>query len=304
MGDLGIQTSVERAGDGRYRATLDRDWEIWGPMGGYIASLALRAVGAESPATRPASFFCHYLGVAAFEDVDIEVSTVKAGRTVAFHRALISQGGRPMLDATVCSVGASADGPHALEHADGAPPDVPDPEGLPTPAELWPDQAAPFAFWENFDARPLSYEESWPPPGPRPPVWREWLRFRPAARFEDPWIDACRALILIDVQSWPSAHRPHAYRQLPVYAPSVDLYVAFHVPAGSGNDAHDGWGDWLLTDGHSAVARGGLMGWTGRLWSHDRRLLASGGGQLLLRTMPGQPDKLDAPDEPGPQASA
>jgi acyl-CoA thioesterase-2 len=280
VGDLGVETAVEALGDGRYRATLDRAWEIWGPMGGYIASTALRAVGVASPNTRPVSFFCHYLGVAAFDAVDIEVQTLKAGRTVAFHRATISQGGRPMLEATVCSVGDSADGPHVLEHVDGEAPDVPDPEGLPTPAELWPDQESPFPFWLNFDARPLTYEAAWPPEGPREPIWREWLRFHPTTTFDDPWVDACRAVIVIDVQSWPAAHRPHAYKQSPVYAPSLDLYVAFHE--------RGPWGEWLLADGHSAVAAAGLMGWTGRLWGRDRQLLASGGGQLLVRQVPAE----------------
>ena len=276
VGDLGVETAVESLGDGRYRATLDKAWEIWGPMGGYIASIALRAVGAESPSTRPASFYCQYLGVAAFETVDIEVQTLKAGRTVAFHRATITQGGRPMLAATVCSVGESANGPHVLEHVDGDAPDVPDPEGLPTPAELWPDgEGPPFPFWLNFDQRPLDWETTWPPDGPRDPVWRGWHRFVPTTTFDDPWVDACRAVVLIDVQSWPAAHRPHAWKQAPVYAPSLDLYVAFHEPAP--------WGEWLLTDGHSAVAADGLMSWTGRLWGRDRQLLASGGGQLLVR---------------------
>ncbi|MEY2571348.1 MAG: acyl-CoA thioesterase [Acidimicrobiaceae bacterium] len=277
MGDLGVETAVERVGEGRYRATLDDAWAIWGPMGGYIASVALRAIGAETPTTRPASFFCQYLGVAAFATVDIEVTTVKAGRTVAFHQALITQGGRPMLSATVCSVGESA-AAHALAHVDGAAPDVPDPEGLPTPRELWPDEERPpFPFWNNFDQRPLSFATQWPPAEPMEPTWRQWHRFVPAATFDDdPWLDACRAVVLVDVQSWPAAHRPHAYRALPVYAPSLDLYVAFHQPPP--------WGEWLLADGHSAVADGGLMGWTGRLWGRDRRLLASGGGQLIVRS--------------------
>src|SRR5207302_4845096 len=116
-------------------------------------------------------------------------------------------------------------GPHALAHVDATAPDVPDPEGLPTPAELWPDaEGPPFPFWLNFDSRPLTYwtEE---PTAPLPPVWRQWTQFVPTAAFEDPWVDACRGLVLIDVQSWPAAHRPHAYRKAPVYAPSLDLYV-------------------------------------------------------------------------------
>ena len=75
-------------------------------------------------------------------------------------------------------------------------------------------------------------------------------------------------LVLVDIQSWPAANQPHAHRQHNMYAPSLDLYVAFHQRPTS---------DWLLVDGHSAVGNGGLLGWTGRLWDADRKLVASGG---------------------------
>src|SRR5438105_8188632 len=81
MGDLGQDTAIERVDHGRFRAKLSADWEIWGPMGGYIASTALRAVGETAPFARPASFFCHYLGVAAFDTVDLTVTELRSART-------------------------------------------------------------------------------------------------------------------------------------------------------------------------------------------------------------------------------
>src|SRR4029077_20273976 len=54
MGDLAVDTAVE-GHDGRYTARLSRDWEIWGPNGGYVAALALRAAGAPSRLAAPAS---------------------------------------------------------------------------------------------------------------------------------------------------------------------------------------------------------------------------------------------------------
>ena len=71
--------------DGRFTARLSQEWEIWGPMGGYIASTALRAAGATSPFDRPASFFCHYLGVARFEAVDIEPNGAAVAPTIRFR---------------------------------------------------------------------------------------------------------------------------------------------------------------------------------------------------------------------------
>lgn len=203
MGDLGIDTAVTKVGEGRYTATLSDEWAIWGPMGGYIASVALRAAGAESPFARPASFTCHYLGVATFDTVDIEVTTLRSARTALSQRVEITQGGKRMLEATVWSVGE--------------------------------------------------------------------------VEFDDPWVDACRSVVLIDVQSWPAANRPHVDHSF--YAPSLDLYVSFNDPRPAS--------EWLLVDGHGPIAKDGLMGWTGRLWSDDGRLVASGGGQLLCRHLPG-----------------
>ncbi|HZU79842.1 MAG TPA: thioesterase family protein [Acidimicrobiales bacterium] len=237
MGDLAADTAVEELGDGRFRAVLRQDWEIWGPMGGYVAACALRAAGAVSPHPFPAAFSCHYLGVGRFEPVDIAVETRRAGRAATALRVSMSQEGRPVLDAMVWSTG---DG-EGLEHDETSPPAVPGPDALASMEELMPDRPRPFRFWENFDAKPIDFEPVWPPEGPRPSSWLEWLRFLPTATFDDPWVDAARSVILVDLPSWPSAHRPHAWTNPPFTAPSLDLNVAFHQPA------HDE--PWLLCDG-------------------------------------------------------
>jgi acyl-CoA thioesterase-2 len=279
MGDFAVDTAVEGS-DGTYRAALSREWEIWGPMGGYVASFALRAAGAESSFARPASFFCHYLGVAKFDEVDIVVDKLRAGRTAESLKVTISQADRLIMDATVWTVGDV----EGLDHDLTAPPDVPGPEGLPNFEELFadePEAGPPFPFWNNFEARPIDFRKEWPPSEALPPVFQEWLRFVPASTFDDPWVDACRALICVDVVSWPAASRPHMFKQPNVIAPSMDLYVAFHDAAPAD--------PWLLLDGHSSWAAGGLMNWSGNLWSSDRSLVASGMGQLLCRTVPAPP---------------
>src|SRR5262245_14708475 len=99
MGDLAVETAVEPRGDGLYEAKLSRDWEIWGPMGGYVAACALRAVGAESEGSRPAAFSCHYLSVAAFEPITLRVETRRDGRAASAKRVEVTQGDRRILDA-------------------------------------------------------------------------------------------------------------------------------------------------------------------------------------------------------------
>lgn len=284
MGDLAADTSVRTLGVGHYEATLSADWEIWGPMGGYVAACALRAAGTSSEHPRPAAFSCHYLGVARFGAVDIQVRTRKAGRRATSQRVEVTQGGDPILDAMVWSVSDNVDG---LEHDETVAPDVPGPNDLPSMRELRPDDPAPpYPFWNNVEAKPIQFEAQWPPEGPRPSRWQEWLRFRPTATFADSWIDAARCVILVDLPSWPSAHRPHAWRQPPFVAPTLDLNVAFHAPVRGE--------EWLLCDGAAPLSTGGLFGWTARVWSADGQLHASGGGQCLYRRLPGkrEPDSI------------
>lgn len=274
MGDLERDTAVRRQSDGTYEATVNGDWEIWGPMGGYIAAIALRAASAESGGRRPAAFACHYLSAARFEPVQIAVETRRAGRSATSQRIEISQDGKAILDASVWSVVAD-DG---LEHDETVAPDVPPPSDLQEIRDLLPpDAPRPFPFWENFDCKPVDFEPVWPPDGPRPARSRQWLRFRPTATFADPWVDAARSVILVDLPSWPSAHRPHAWTEPPYTAPTLDLSVAFHQPTSD----HQ----WLLCEGTAPLSTGGLFGWTARVWSPGGRLHASGGGQCLYRGM-------------------
>ena len=46
MGDFEQDTRVEGE-HGCYTATPSEEWRIWGPMGGYAASIAFRAAAAE-----------------------------------------------------------------------------------------------------------------------------------------------------------------------------------------------------------------------------------------------------------------
>jgi acyl-CoA thioesterase-2 len=247
-------------------------------MGGYVAACALRAAGAAAAHPRPATFSCHYLAVAAFGPVDVQVRRLRLGRSASSQRVEVSQEGRPILEALVWSVGDV----EGLEHDETTPPDVTGPGDLPSIEELLPaDAEPPFPFWNNLESKPVDFEADWPPDGPRPAAWREWLRFTPTATFEDPWIDAARAVILVDLPSWPSAHRPHAWKQPPFIAPSLDLNVAFHRPTAGR--------DWLLCDGTAPLSTAGLFGWTARVWSEGGQLHASGGGQCLYRRLPSPP---------------
>jgi len=271
MGDFELDTRVE-GGGGRYRAHISRDWEIWGPNGGYVAAIALRAAGREASIPRPVSFAGHFLASARFEPVDLEVSVLHRGRRSESLQVAMRQDGRLILQGIVRT---AAEGP-GLEHDVAVMPDVPAPESLKSWEELRPDSPESYPFWRNLEGK-ISHPERIDTPGPYEPVFREWFRFRPRATFDDVWVDAGRLLLLIDTLSWPAASKPHPWPHQ-YQAPNLDVAAWFHRFAPES--------EWLLVDHESPVAEGGIMGTTARIWSRDGRLLASGGAQLLCVPAP------------------
>jgi acyl-CoA thioesterase len=96
------------------------------------------------------------------------------------------------------------------------------------------------------------------------------VRYKERAESEDPFLAAGRLALLIDTMCWPAASLAHPESLF--IAPSLDLSVCFHRPQ---------QGDWLLIDAEAPLAEQGLIYGRGALWSEDRKLLASGGSQLL-----------------------
>jgi acyl-CoA thioesterase-2 len=271
VGDFERDTEISGSG-GRYRAVLSEDWRIWGPNGGYLASIALRAVGREAAIPRPASVHCHFLAVGRFEEVELEVEPVRVGKRSESFRVRMLQDGKPLLEGLVRT---AASGP-GLVHDVAAMPEVPAPEGLRNGEQLRRDYQLEdrplFPFWQNLEWRPLDPERFAGERKASPPVWRQWYRFRPRATFDDPWLDAARMLVLVDTLTWPAAVQPHEPE--PAYtAPNLDVTAWFH--RGAPSEA------WLLADHACDVAEDGLMGTRARVWSRDGRLLASGGAQLF-----------------------
>jgi acyl-CoA thioesterase II len=274
MGDFSVDTAVHGT-DGRYRAHLSRDWEIWGPNGGYVAAIALRAAGAATSLARPASFAGHFLSVAEFDEVDVTVTPLRASSRAASLRVAITQRERPILDALVWVIGR-LDG---LAHDVARMPAVPQPEALVSMEELLrpEDRAQRYRFWNNFEARPIAFVP-WAERRAGEPVFREWYRYRPRATFDDPFVDAARALLLIDTMGWPAACRAYDPDGLTHIAPSLDVTAQFHRLAPDS--------EWLLCDAAAPVATDGLVGSQSRVWSADGRLVASGAAHMICRPAP------------------
>ena len=279
MGDLAVDTAVEQVDEGRYTATLSEDWRIWGPNGGYLAVVALRAAGAAATQPRPASIAVHFLGVARFGPVDLDVEVLRSTRRAQSLRVSMRQEGKPIVEALAWAV---ADGIEPLEHQHAVMPAVDAAETIPTMEERMAAAGVdgpPFPFWVNIDNRGLQWRADWPPPGPLPPEARWWCRFRPRATFDDRWVDAGRAFVLADTFGWPAASAAHAWRANPdgspqFMAPNVDIHVTFH-----GFDPDE---EWLLADAWSPTGGEGLLSANVGVWSAGGRQLASGSQTMLV----------------------
>jgi acyl-CoA thioesterase-2 len=281
VGDLGKDTNVELIEPGRYRGQLQRAWEIWGPNGGYIASVALRAAAQHSELPRPASFSCQYLAVGEFDEVEARVTTTRRTKRAEAVTVELHQSDRLLLTAQAWFIDDNHEG---LEHDFARMPSVPPRTELPTVIEHLDRMGVPeeerqraFSFWGNFEERPTVWHDRWEDRPAGDPEFSNWLRFDPMPDTSDVAIDAARLVVLADTVSWPAATRAYS-GPLPWMAPSLDLNIQFH--------RFEPEIEWLLMYGRADVSTDGLFAFRGEVWSENSKLLASSSGQCFFRAVP------------------
>lgn len=272
MGDLAHDTEVD-GDDGHYGAHLSPEWEIWGPNGGYVVSVAMRAASRSTTFERPASVVAHYLGVASFEHaVEITVTPLRRARRAESLRVSMTQLGRPILEALVWAVADDGDG---LRHDTSHRPDVAAPNELKSVEELAPDaphRAPP--FFHNLEQKPTEWIDDWEHRASSAPAFSCWYRYRPTPTFADAWVDACRSLILCDTLIWPAVQRHHVGDHGFV-APSIDLAVTFLRSRPER--------EWLLARAEAPGGEHGLLNGRSDVWADDGTHLASAMSTLLCR---------------------
>ena len=268
MAGLIEATTVTAAGSG-YTVDLDAGWDIWGPAGGYIAAIALRAVRERvSPGHRPVTLTGQFVRVAKPGRLDVQIEVIKQGGTALFVVTL-AQGGQPVFLAQVWTT-ARSDASHPVQPMM---PGVPSPDTLRGQDEIVAERGIQqLAFWTNIEGRPVEFRTHTDPPasGSR---HRRWMRFRDWQLSDDPFLDAMRSVLLIDIAIWPA----HWYRLTDAaayVAPSLDLTVWFH----GGDPATE----WLLSDADADVSANGTISGNVRIWSEDGRVIATGGGHCLV----------------------
>lgn len=264
-----VQATSLQPSAGGYVATLDPAWNIWGPAGGYIAAIALRAVRHHAdPAHRPLTLTGQFVRVARPGHLDVQVMPVKSGGTALFSVTL-SQDANTVFQAQVWT---SSRNDMSLPTAPVIP-IVAAPHGLRPIDDLMTERGVDVtSFWQNLDGRPTNFRTAGDPPADDSHQYR-WMRFRDWEPTNDPFLDAMRAVLLIDIGIWP-AHWHRQSERGNYLAPSLDVWAHFHGTPTAG--------DWLLSDAITDVSGHGTISGTVRIWSEAGQAMATGGGHCLV----------------------
>lgn len=260
--DLATATTLEGS-DGQFGIDLSDNWQLWGPSGGYLSAIALRAAGEIAELERPASFYCHFVRAPKFGPAEVTATMIRPGRRAESIAVELHQEGKLMLTALVRTTAPTEGFVHQVDVA----PEVNRPEEV--PEFRWDgDGADLYTYWNNFERRAVSGR--WGVDGD-PPIQREWVKSIPVARFENPFIDAARPLMALDTYGYIATNRKYFKERF--ISPNLDTSAWFHdIKAQT---------DWLLIDHASPIARDGVIAVDGRVWSADGVLVATGAAQLI-----------------------
>lgn len=276
MPDFLADSRIEVDPDGGpCRATLSPDWAVWGPNGGYVASIALRAAIARSRLPRPASFQCHFLAVGEFAPVELHVTSLGGGKRAESLRVDVIQKDRLLMAATAWMID---DGLRGYEHDFGSAPDVPGPGELESFQERVGDEYEQwFPIWRSMEGRPVRWRQE-----PGKPENHTWLRFNETP-IPDREADAVRQLFWLDFPGWNATIAAHGW-PFPYLCPNLDLTVQFHRFAPEA--------DWMLAEGWVPLAVDGVIGCVSRIWSEDGKLLSTGTSKHICRPNPQYEEEL------------
>ena len=264
MGDLGQDTALCALPDGGSVGDVTTAWDGFGPNGGFLATMSLRAASRAARIRRLRSVQCQFLRRPRHGDIVFTASVLARSSRSDVIQVLGTQDGAPVLTTLVRTLLESHVG---AVHAQACAPDVTDADFLlPVERLLPPELLNVVPITRNFEVRPVTWERTWPPPPGRSAAYRAWCRFRPTASFEDPFVSAGRYLILLDSHVWAAVERG-TEGGAGLRAVTTDLSVTV--------DEDDREQEWLLVDVAVPVMDGGGISATGSVWSRKGTRLAA-----------------------------
>lgn len=280
MGDFAEATAV-RAGTtpGSYTAEVAAGWDIGGNAnGGYLLTIAARALADATGRAAPVSLTAHYLAPGQPGPLDIDTTVIREGRRFATASATMMAAGRPVLSAlgTFGQPGDLADAPTGdaatTTWLDGGPPDLPPPEdcvGGPERAEGAAAEAPSFASQVEMRLHPDDVGFFRGEPSGEALV-RGWFRLRNGEA-----MDAIALTCAID------AFPPTIFNlNLPVgWTPTLELTVHVRRRPAPG---------WLACAFTTRFVSDGVLEEDGEIWDSEGHLVAQGRQLALVPRPTGQ----------------
>lgn len=246
--------SAVSGGPGRWTANLEEGWDIFGVTnGGYLMSIATRAMEAETEGRVLISTTGSFMNPASPGPIDIGVEVLKRGRSLSTLRATLSREGRDLVFVT--AVYAEPDRPiNGATLSRGQPPALPPPGEclLTEPAH---DAPIPPPFTGKVELR-MSPDDVETFGAGAEARSRGWFRLRDGENL------SAHAVVLA-TDSFPPAI---FYSNLAVgWTPTVDLTVQVRNPSPAG---------WLACQYTTRFVSGGMLEEDGELWDEDGNLVA------------------------------
>jgi acyl-CoA thioesterase len=276
MADLQQDTELEGS-NGRYAVTSSPSWEGFSgiPAGGYLAALALRAAGTEARLPLPVSIHCQFLKApTSGERLDVAVEALRSTKRTAALRVSLAQSSQRVLEALVWT---SAENLRGYDFVSSKPPVESRPEDWAS-IEGRTNQPLP-ACMQQIETR-WNHEDPGVAGAHTEAYTHAWHRFRPKARYQEPYADACRLVLLADLRAFgPVAHHAGVPPALvPFFAPNMDLTVQFC------RDSSDS--SWLFGASRALAAARGTIASRIEFWSERGEPLAVASSTLMCRANP------------------
>jgi acyl-CoA thioesterase len=279
--DFDNATAVTREGGG-LRGAVDAGWTIGGrPNGGYLLALATRAALQAARQPHPLAVSAQFVSPPSPGPAELEITVLRAGRSVDSLRVALHQDGQPRLEALV-SAGSLERGEQPVWAAAAGPPELAPVEDCVRgqPELPW---GVRVPILEHLDVRLDPSSVGWLKGDPSGSLrMLGWVRFvdgRP--------VDPLALLQAADAL-------PPASFELGIvgWAPTVQMSVWLRsLPA-------DGWLRCMV---HGSLLEGGRFDEQVEVWDERGRLVAQGHQLAAARTdrQAGEPGR--APGQPGPR---
>jgi acyl-CoA thioesterase len=250
------ETAVEEVSPGHYRANIHKGWwVVRGPHGGYLASIALRALRAavDDPERHIRSLTIHYFSAPREGEVTLETTIERTGGSITNASARIVQEGR-RLGIALAIFSKQWSGHDFFDAKSPAVPPIEQAFKIPNDGPNIPPFLGNFDMRWALGAAPFS--------GTDEALVGGWFRMVEPQIADD-------VVVATYMDAWPPVMFPIVTE--PIVAPTLDLTIHFRQELPLDELSPD---DYFIGRFYSHMSHDGFFEEDGELWTADGQLIA------------------------------